>query len=101
MAESFRRVVGDQATLGYRQLPSIGSEGPDLKTLVYAGLGVAMGILVGTVMADGSWRQMNLLAQHPSVQASASGVGAASPATAKAAPTPTVKAQSTTPGSPQ
>jgi hypothetical protein len=103
MAETFRRVVGDQATLGYRQLPSIGSEGPDLKTLVYAGLGVALGILVGTVMADGSWRTLSPLTQHPIVQAgsSGSGSGSASPAATKATPTPPVQAQSTTHESPQ
>ena len=101
MAETFRRVVGDQATLGYRQLPSIGSEGPDLRTLVYAGLGVALGILVGTVMADGSWRTSSPLAQHPIVQASSSASGSANPAPTKAAQTPPVQAQSTAHGSPQ
>jgi len=103
MAETFRRGVGDQATLGYRQLPSIGSEGPDLKTLVYAGLGVALGILVGTVMADGSWRTLSPLAQHPIVQASSSGSGSgsASLAATKAAPTPPVQAQTATHASPQ
>jgi len=101
MADTFRRVVSDQATLGYRQLPSIGSEGPDLRTLVFAGLGVALGILVGTVMADGSWRQMNPLAKHPIVQASSSGSGSANPAATKAVLAPPVQAQSTTHGSPQ
>ena len=101
MAETFRRVAGDQVTLGYRQLPSIGSEGPDLKTLVFAGLGVALGIVVGTVMADGSWRQMNLPPQHPIVQAGSSGSGTVNPKATKAAQALPVQAQSTTHGSPQ
>jgi hypothetical protein len=101
MAEAFRRVVGDQATLGYRQLPSIGAEGPDLRTLVYAGLGVALGILVGTVLADGSWRQMNSLAQHPVVQAKSGGSESAKPPTTQAVQTPAVQAQSTAKGNPQ
>jgi len=101
MAETFRRGVGDQITLGYRQLPSVGSEGPDLKTMVYAGLGIALGILVGTVMADGSWRTMNPLAQHRIVQASSSGSGSADRPAVKAAQTPPLQAQSTTHGSPQ
>jgi len=94
MAETFRRGVGDQITLGYRQLPSVGSEGPDLKTMVYAGLGIALGILVGTVMADGSWRTMNPLAQHRIVQASSSGSGSADRPAAKAAQAPPLQAQS-------
>ena len=101
MADTFRRSVGDQATYGYRQLPSVGSEGPDLKTLICAGFGVALGILVGTVMADGSWRALNPLAQHHVAQASSSRSGPSDRSPAKTAQPPPLQAQSTTHGSPQ
>jgi hypothetical protein len=109
MSETYRRAAGDQATLGYRQLPGVGSEGPDIKTLVFAGLGVALGIMVGTVMAEAPWRSLNPPAQHQPVQASSSGPQtpdrsankAAPQPAAKASQTPPVQAQSTAPASPQ
>jgi len=101
MSDTYRRGAGDQIALGYRQLPSVGSDGLDLKTLVYAGFGVALGILVGTVLADGSWRALNPLAQHNLVQAVSSGSGPADHAAAKTAQTPPLQAQSATHESPQ
>ncbi len=93
MSDTFRRVAGDQATYGYRQLPSAGSEGPDLKTLVYAGIGVALGIMVGTVMADRSWRSLIPPAQHQLVQASSSGSGSVDRPAAKVVQTLEAKVQ--------
>ena len=73
MADAFHRNPGDQATYGYRQLPGSGpARGPELKTMVYGTIGVALGIVVGTLIADGSWRSMNPLASHQLVRAGTS-----------------------------
>ncbi len=96
MSETHRRIAGDQATIGYRPLPSVGSEGLDLRTLVYAGLGVALGIVVGTVMADGSWRALSPTAGPHQAETASVRSGKADRPAAKAAQTSPVQAQSTT-----
>lgn len=53
MLETAPRNTGDQAAYGYKQLPGLGQgRGPELKSLVYGGIGVALGILVGTFAAE-------------------------------------------------
>lgn len=71
MAEELHRNPGDTAAYGYRQLPGAGNaRGIDLKTLTYGVFGVALGIVVGTLAADGSLRAMFSATSLHSVQAS-------------------------------
>jgi hypothetical protein len=73
MADSFHRTPGDQAAYGYRQLPGTGpAGGPELKTMVFGTIGVALGIVVGTLIADGSLRSMSPFASHQPVRAGTS-----------------------------
>jgi hypothetical protein len=84
MADPFNRIPGDQTTYGYRQLPGSGpARGPELKTMVYGTIGVVLGIVAGTILADGSWRSMSPFASHQLVRASSSVPGrpASKPAT--------------------
>jgi hypothetical protein len=67
--DTYKRAVGELSQ-GYRQLPSVGNtRGPELKTIVYAGVGVVMGILVGTFVADGSLRIPQAFSIQPVVHA--------------------------------
>jgi len=87
MAEAFHRNPGDQGTYGYRQLPGSGpARGPDLKTMVYATVGVALGIVAGTLAADGSWRTFSPFASQQPVRASSSVPGSPARAVNKAVP---------------
>jgi len=89
MSDTFPKTPGDQAPVGYKPLPGSGnSPGPDLKSLVFATAGVALGIMAGTIFADGSWRSFVPGMPHQPVLASA--------ATAKnpTAPAPTVPPKS-------
>jgi hypothetical protein len=71
MAEELHRNAGETAAYGYRQLPGSGSAGGiDMKTLAYGVIGVAMGIVVGTLAADGTLRSMIHGPALHSVQAS-------------------------------
>lgn len=71
MAEELHRNAGETAAYGYRQLPGSGSAGGiDMKTLAYGVIGVAMGIVVGTLAADGTLRSMLHGPALHSVQAS-------------------------------
>lgn len=73
MADAFHRNTGEQAAYGYRQLPGAGpAGGPELKTMVFGTIGVALGIVVGTLLADGSLRSMSPFASHQPVRAGAS-----------------------------
>ena len=73
MADSFHRNPGDQATYGYRQLSgAVPASGPDLKTMVYGTFAVALGIVVGTLAADGTLRSISPFASHQSVRAGSS-----------------------------
>ena len=52
MTENFPRNTGEQGAYGYKQLPSIGpGGGGEFRNIVYAGVGVALGVVVGTLMA--------------------------------------------------
>jgi hypothetical protein len=71
MAEEFNRNPGETTAYGYRQLPGSGpTRGLDMKTLTYGVIGVAMGIVVGTLAADGTLRAMIQPPALHSVQAS-------------------------------
>src|SRR5271165_6328130 len=73
MADTFHRNPGDQATYGYRQLSGTGpASGPDLKTMVYGTFAVALGIVIGTLAADGTLRSISPFASHRSVRAGSS-----------------------------
>ena len=86
MADTYKRAVGEQViSQGYRQLPSVGNaRGPELTTIVYAGVGIVMGILVGTLAADGSLRIPGALG--PQVQAAARNTPSADHLAVKTAP---------------
>jgi hypothetical protein len=102
MAETYNRSAGDQAGYGYRQLPAGGATwGPDLKTIVYAGVGVFFGILAGTTIADGSWRSLNPMALGHTAQVDSIHSGSANRAVAKSAQTPPLQAQALRQGIPQ
>jgi hypothetical protein len=90
MAETYQqRAHGDKTTYGYRQLAGAGSaSGPELKTLVVAGLGAAMGIVVATILASGPLRATNpATALHP-IQAGSVASVSSSPQAVKPAPAP-------------
>jgi hypothetical protein len=71
--ETYKRAVGEAVSQGYRQLPSLGNtHGPELKTIVFAGVGIVMGILVGTFVADGTLRIPERFSLQPVVHAVAS-----------------------------
>lgn len=92
MAEAFQRIHTDRTTYGYRQLPGSGSAGgPELKTLVIAGVGAALGILVGTVLAGNSMRGTNPVPLLHTVQAGAIASATVAPPTPKAVQAPTVE----------
>jgi len=59
MSDVLHKTTGDPATPGYRPLPGSGpTRGADLRTTVYAGLGIALGIIAGTFIADGTVQRM-------------------------------------------
>lgn len=71
--ETYKRAVGETVNQGYRQLSSVGNtHGPELKSIVFAGVGIAMGILTGTFAADGSLRISEKFSFQPVVHAVAS-----------------------------
>ena len=71
--ETYKRAVGETVNQGYRQLSSVGNtHGPELKSIVFAGIGIAMGILTGTFAADGSLRISEKFSIQPVVHAVAS-----------------------------
>ncbi|MGA2050336.1 MAG: hypothetical protein ABSG96_21755 [Terracidiphilus sp.] len=73
MADTFHRNSGDQAAYGYRQLSGTGpASGPDLRTMVYGTFAVALGIVIGTLAADGTLRSISPFASHQSVRAGSS-----------------------------
>jgi hypothetical protein len=87
MAEEAHRNPSDTTAYGYRQLPGSGSAGGiDLKTLGFGVIGVAMGIVVGTLAADGSLSAMIRPAALHSVQASIHAPKPPAPQAAKPAP---------------
>jgi hypothetical protein len=93
MAEtSFQqRTQGDKTTYGYRQLAGTGSTtGPELKTLIVAGLGAALGIVVGTFLGDGSFREIHLTPSHQMVQTASRASAPVSPSIASASVSPSV-----------
>jgi hypothetical protein len=91
--ETYKRAVGESVSQGYRQLPSVGNtRGPELKTIVYAGVGVVMGILMGTFAADGSLRIPGAFSIQPVVHVVASNAAQGTHPVAKA---PTAAAQTT------
>lgn len=96
MVEPYKRAVGEPAGQGYRQLPSVGNtRGPELKTIVYAGVGIVLGILVGTVAADGSLHMTGALASQPLARTVAANSAPVNPATVTSArinPVPAVPA---------
>ena len=98
--EPYKRAVGEQVSQGYRQLPSVANaRGPELKTIVYAGVGIVMGILVGTLAADGSIRipgmQLTPAQAHQTLASNAAPVNhpVAKPVQALAVPVPAVQVQ--------
>jgi hypothetical protein len=99
--ETYKRAVGESVSQGYRQLPRVGNtNGPELKTIVFASVGIAMGILVGTFAADGSLRIPERFSMQPVVHAVArNNVEVAHPV-ARAARTAAAPAQNT-PAPPQ
>jgi hypothetical protein len=68
MAEIWKNAV-EQTTPGYRQLAGAGSgRAPELKTVVGAGVAIVLGILAGTMLADGSLLGKKTLTANVSVQ---------------------------------
>lgn len=78
METAYQRIPGEQTTQGYRPLPGVGrSRGTDLNTTIYAGIGIAMGIVAGTLLAGGPWGRTN---PNPSSQSAQVSVQVAGPA---------------------
>src|ERR1700677_1112287 len=100
MVEGFQRTHTDRTTYGYRQLPGSGSAGgPELKTLVIAGLGAALGIIVGTILAGNSIRGTNPGPSLHSVQAGSIASALVAPPAAKPVKAPPVDQPVAQPGS--
>jgi len=71
MSESSPKNVGEQAAYGYRQLHAMGpSGGSELRYMVYAGVGVALGIVMGTLLAGYSQHSVESPSNHAKVQTS-------------------------------
>jgi hypothetical protein len=69
MADTIWKSVVEQTSPGYRQLAGAGSgRAPELKTVVGAGVAIVLGILAGTMLADGSLLGKKTLTAHVSVQ---------------------------------
>ncbi len=86
--ETYHRTTGEQITQGYRPLSGAGrGRGAELKTSVYACIGVALGIVAGTMLASGPWGKTNPSPSSQVAQVSAHESGPAKPATAPTAPT--------------
>ena len=68
MAEAYRISPDDQSTYGFRQLRAVGPAGAELSHMVYVGMSIVLGILTGTVLADGSWRAIIPAGSHDSAQ---------------------------------
>ncbi len=86
MAEAYQRNQNDRSTYGYRQLPGSGvASGPELKTLVFASVGVALGILVGTFVASSSLRGVSPVPSHNFVPTASAASTSVSPPVAAAA----------------
>jgi hypothetical protein len=99
MAEAFQRTHSDKTTYGYRQLPGSGSAGgPELKTLVIAGVGAALGIIMGTILAGNSIRGTNAGPSLHSVQAGSIASGTVAPPAAKPVQAPPVEQPVAQPG---
>jgi|HubBroStandDraft_1064217.scaffolds.fasta_scaffold21146_3 hypothetical protein len=94
MAEAYQRIHGDRTPYGYRQLAGTGpGSGPELKTLVVAGLGAALGIVVATLLASGPLNGTNRTAALHPVQSGPVASVTTSPSAVKAAPAAPVKSQ--------
>jgi hypothetical protein len=116
MAETIWKNVVEQPSPGYRQLAGAGSgRAPELKTVVGAGVAIVLGILAGTMLADGSLLGKKTLTAHISVQTPLNSSSTANrtsaavaqlmpvqpqPATSQA-PTPSVAAQTAAKPAPQ
>lgn len=102
MADTYTRSADVPVGSGYRELPEGGATwGPDLKTIVYAGVGVFFGILAGTAIADGSWRSLNFMSQRHTAQVSSIPSAPANVEVAKSVQTPPPQAQTLKQGTPQ
>jgi hypothetical protein len=94
--ETYKRAVGEAVSQGYRQLPSVGnSHGPELKAIVFAGVGIVIGILAGTFVADGTLRIPEKFSMQPVVHAVASKDVEVTHPVAKAAQTAAAAAHNT------
>ena len=69
--------------------------------MVYATIGVVLGIVAGTILADGSWRSMSPFASHQPVRANSSVPGPAARPVINVAKTPALNPQPIAQPSPQ
>jgi hypothetical protein len=98
MAETFHKTPADATTPGYRPLPGSGpTRGADLRTTVYAGLGIALGIFAGTFVADGTVQRMLAEPTHQVAQVRAQGAAVAPSPSVAAVSTPQAIAAATAP----
>lgn len=82
--ETYHRTPGEQTTQGYRPLTGAGrGGGAELKTSVYACIGIALGIVAGTMLASGPWGKTNPSPSSQVAQVTAHGSGPAKPTTAQ------------------
>jgi len=69
MADPSLRTVGDQAAYGYRQLPGVGADGgTEMRSVIFAGVGVALGIVMGTLFASYNHQTATQPAKRVAVQ---------------------------------
>jgi len=91
MTEAINRNLGAPGPYGYKQLPGVGpAGGADMKGVVCAGIGVALGIVVGTLIASGAGRAANPGAPVASVAISPNISASARPAVSTPANPPAV-----------
>ncbi|MDR3773517.1 MAG: hypothetical protein P4L26_09240 [Terracidiphilus sp.] len=84
--ETYHRTLSEQTTQGYRPLTGAGhARGAELKTSVYACIGIALGIVAGTMLASGPWGRTNPNPSRQTAQVSAPVSGPAQPTTAQVA----------------
>jgi len=97
MSDALHKTTGDPATPGYRPLPGSGpTRGAELRTTVYAGLGIALGIFAGTFVADGTVERMLAGPQHQVAEVRPQAAAVAPSSSMAAVSTPQTIAAATT-----
>lgn len=96
MPDAIPKMTADHAAYGYKQLPGLGpGGGNEFRNIVYGGMGVALGIVVGTMLASSPLHFSS--PAHAQAKTHAVAAVAASTTTAKTAEMPQAEAKTPPP----